>query len=216
MNLPFYKDLEEVVNLLVNQKLERKMTGLLTSILEKVCSKNGKDGMNGMDSEKIREIVRQEQYPVRTAIRLSMPKNRRVKKEASPVDRCKARIGSGMQCSRTRTRTRASESDLDSDSDFCRSHSGSLPYGRIDGISGKEPETPGFDSGTAKMGKRRGRRGKPETYQLADLNIDKYVQAILVKINGENYLVDQHDVIYRFNTDNVIVGKLNDNEIQWH
>ena len=108
-----------------------------------------------------------------------------------------ARIGLGLQCSRSRM---AGE-------EYCKSHKSSLPYGRID-------QTPDEHK---KMVRKRGRRGKNiKEYSLDDLDMDKYVQAILVKIDGVPYLQDVNNVLYQYNSDNIIVGYSENNLVHWY
>ena len=53
-------------------------------------------------------------------------------------------------------------------------------------------------------------------YNIEDLDMGKYVQAILIKINDESYLLDQNNLLYKFNNNNEIVGTLIDDQVEWY
>ena len=135
------------------------------------------------------ELIDAELYPAHVCIRIN-PKRLRHKKQPITELRCHARISSGAQCSRTK-----------SDDAYCRAHQSSLPYGSI-------------DDNTTFCVKRRGRRcKKEEEFQISEEDLDKYVQAILINIGEERYLLDQHDILYSEN--NQIAGILVDGIPQW-
>jgi hypothetical protein len=134
-------------------------------------------------------LIDAEMYPAHICIRMNNRRARQ-KKHASTETRCHARISSGAQCSRAK-----------SDALYCRAHKNSLPYGSI-------------DDKTSFSVKRRGRRcKKEEEFQISEEDIDKYVQAILITIGDERYMLDQYDVLYSEN--NQIVGTLVDGVPQW-
>ena len=130
-------------------------------------------------------------------ITLTQTKKPRVKKDILLQKRCVAKIGLGSQCSRS----------LVEGNDYCHSHMVALPYGRIDHSEVSE----------TKMMKKRGRRGKnTKEYTVEDLDLTKYVQSILVKIDETPYLLDQHNVLFHYNTDNEIVGYIKDEKVHWY
>jgi hypothetical protein len=165
----------------VNAKLAKKLQRLQTLSLEQACP----DQHNV-----IMDIISSHSYDARITLRLALLRRSRTKKETQPDSRCLARIGLGMQCSR---------SHLES-SDYCRSHQVSRPYGRID-----RPES---DHAT------RVRRGKADTHQIADLDMDKYVQAILINIDSNSYYMDQNGILY-YTENNEIAGIVTD-EVEWY
>jgi len=59
----------------------------------------------------------------------------------------------------------------------------------------------------------RGRK-KNNLCKLENIDITKYVQATVTTINGEKYFMDQHNILFKFNT-NEIVGHIVNSEVQW-
>lgn len=178
----------------VNRKLSRKFSKAM-DIIEKHIT-------DPILLDKIRSLFDEQRYEVRTVLKLNVVRKTRTKREIDPDIRCMARIGLGTQCSRSR---------IDR-SDYCKSHQVSLPYGRADSPESLEK----------KIAKRRGRRSKNDKdYNIKDLDMDKYVQAILIKVEHKNgcksYLLDQNDVLYQFNSNNEIAGYLvNNDHIEWY
>lgn len=169
----------------INIKLQKKLDKLQEEIL-----KNLPDNQHDIALE----IINRYRYEARTVLKINAAKRSR-KRVIESSTKCMARIGLGTQCSRSRA----------DNSEFCKSHLVSRHYGRID-----TTEPPG------KMAKRRGRRGKSgKEYTVEDLDLDSYVQAILININGESYLMDQNNILYQFNSNNEIVGKVTDGKVEW-
>jgi len=67
---------------------------------------------------------------------------------------------------------------------------------------------------SAKAHVQRGRK-KNNTCKLEDLDVNKYVQAVVLQVENEQYLLDQHNLLYKFNSVNEIVGHIVNHEIQW-
>lgn len=173
----------------VNAKLQKK--------LDKLESILNTELQGHIDADLIHKLVQGQRYDIRTTLKLIAARKARVKRDIDPNTRCLARIGLGTQCSRSRM----------DNADFCKSHHISRPYGQI-GM----PEMP-----NKKIAKRRGRRSKYDRdYTVDDLDMDKYVQAILIHIGDEPYLMDQNNVLYQFNSNNEIVGHVNNDKVEWY
>lgn len=100
-------------------------------------------------------------------------RNRRV----LPLDKqCMGRKLDGKQCTRGRK----------DNIEFCKSHQNKLPFGRIDDNEYfiKEPS-------------KRGRKKKNNI-----LNCNKYIITHIEEIEGNNYLVDDHNLVYSFDVNN--------------
>lgn len=186
----FFRVSNHMLNQLVHEKLNRRMDEIQCH-LESILTDNEKESID------LKGLIDKYRYPVQLNLRPQPVKKSRTKRDI-PVDRkCFGRIGNNSRCSR-----RSMEG-----CDLCRIHNNSLPYGRIDS---------GLDIKIIKMGKKRGRRGKySKEYTLDDLDHDKYVQAIVVEIDGEPFLMDEHDVLYLFNSNNEIVGRQVNGEVFW-
>lgn len=121
--------------------------------------------------------------------------------EANPSKRCMARVGLGKQCSRARK----------GGHELCAGHLKSLPYGRFDGpLEGK----------ALQVRKARGRRTiqnntKKVAYSMKTLDTTKYIRTTLVPYEGEEYLLDEHGVLYSNTADNSIVGRVEGDTILW-
>lgn len=183
-----FEQLDTILRDATNAKLHKKLDKLKETLLEHLDPKY---------HATVLEILDLYNYDTRTVLKLTAARKTRNKRDIDPLIRCLARIGLGNQCSRSRT----------DDSVFCKSHNLSRPYGRID-----DPEPP-----EKRMAKRRGRRSKHDKdYTVEDLDMDLYVQAILININEEPYLMDQNNVLYRFNGGNEIVGFVTDDKVEWY
>ena len=114
--------------------------------------------------------------------------------------RCLARIHNGNQCSRKCKNDAV---------DFCGSHLHSLPYGRID----QKLETVGklFEK------KTRGRKSKSKSsIELEQIDLKDYIKTEIIIIDGNEFLIDENNVIFENNCVNIIIGiKINQNEYQW-
>ncbi len=183
-----YLIIDQLLKDAANSKLRKKLDKLREVLTET------------LDEEYHEEVFRlldDQSYDIRTTLQLGPVRKSRTKKELEPEIRCMARIGLGTQCSRSRT----------DDMDYCKSHMLSLPYGRIDMPEELEK----------KITKRRGRRCKAEKEcSIEDLDMGKYVQAILITIDGGPYLLDQNNVLYHFNTNNEIAGTIVGDQIEWY
>lgn len=185
----FFSSINEVLNLAVNRKFDNKLQDLQQQ-LETLAQDMSLDIDVG-------KIMVSQKYPIKTVIHMMPIKKTRTKRVINPELQCMARTGLGTQCSRSKI----------ANEDYCGSHCNSRPYGRIDCQT--LPEN--------KMIKKRGRRGKKtKEYKLEDLDMSKYVQAILVMIDEDPYLLDQNSVLYKYNTDNEIVGCIVDEEVNWY
>ena len=114
--------------------------------------------------------------------------------------RCLARIHNKNQCSRKCKNDTVN---------FCGSHLHSLPYGRID----QKLETVGklFEK------KTRGRKSKTKsTIELEQIDLKDYIKTEIIIIDGNEFLVDENNVIFENNCINTIIGiQTNQNEYQW-
>lgn len=172
-----------------NSKLQKKLNKFESQVRDALP--------DDVNFDIIRQIIDNQRYDIRTTLKLTTSRRSRTKKEIDPAIRCMARIGLGTQCSRSRI-------DMD---DYCKSHQLSLPYGRIDSL----------DAPDKKIAKRRGRRSKNEKeYTIEDLDMNKYVQAILIKIDDDPYLLDQNNVLFQFNNNNEIAGSVNGEQVDWY
>jgi len=61
--------------------------------------------------------------------------------------------------------------------------------------------------------KSRGRK-KNSTHTLDTLDITKYIQTVLKTIDGQNYLIDENGIVFKFDTYD-IAGQVIKNEIIW-
>lgn len=184
-----FSDIDTILKDAVNAKLERKLDKLASLIL------------NSVDNEhhsSIKTILEKQRYSIRTTLKLNAVRKSRTKKEVESDIRCMARIGLGTQCSRSKS---------SNNTDYCKSHLISLPYGRID-----QPEPSG-----QVISKRRGRRSKNEKeYNISNLDMNKYVQSILINIDSQPYLLDQNNILYQFNNKNEIVGTVVNDVVEWY
>lgn len=183
-----FAQFDDILREATNYKLNKKLDKLRGMLLE---------NLDEQFHEEARAVLELNQYEIRTVLKLTSSRKSRTKREIDPTTRCMARIGLGSQCSRSRTdRT-----------DFCKSHLISRPYGRID--------TP--EPSEKKMAKRRGRRSKyDKEYTIDDLDVNRYVQAILININDEPYLMDENNILYQFNSNNEIVGHIINDKVEWY
>lgn len=111
-------------------------------------------------------------------------RNRRV----LPSDKqCMGRKLDGKQCTRGRK----------DNSEFCKSHQNKLPFGRIDDedYCVKEPS-------------KRGRKKKNNV-----LNCNKYIVTHIEQIEGNNYLVDDNNLVYSFDVNNPLFLGIKHNNI---
>lgn len=182
-----FKVMDDLIREATNHKLQNMLAEL-----KGVCEREfrGKSDM----LLAIWDALALQEYEARTTLKLTAVRKTRVKKELAPENRCMARIGLGSQCSRSRI----------ADSQYCKSHTTSLPYGTI----GEEPPE-------KQLARKRGRRKKAiKEYSRDDLDINKYVHAMIIQVptGNENeikdFLVDQNNVLYQYDGNNVIVGRL--------
>ena len=100
---------------------------------------------------------------------------------------CMGRKLDGKQCTRGRK----------DNSDYCKSHMNKLPYGRID------------DEFKLKEPLKRGRKRKSSSKEV------EYVYTHIDVIDGENYLVDNNNLVYSFDINNpVFLGIKTENGIK--
>jgi len=100
---------------------------------------------------------------------------------------CMGRKLDGKQCTRGRK----------DNSDYCKSHINKLPYGRID------------DEFKLKEPLKRGRKRKSSSKEV------EYVYTHIDVIDGENYLVDNNNLVYSFDINNpVFLGIKTENGIK--
>lgn len=183
-----FTQFDKLLNDAINAKIKKKLDKLQSQIL---------DLLDPEYHQVAKDCITSHSYSTRIALKLTATRKARVKREIDPDTRCLARIGLGSQCSRSRI----------NESLFCKSHSIFRRYGQIDIPEPLEK----------KIAKRRGRRSnKEKEYTIDDLDMDQYVQAILLNINDEPYLLDQNNILYQFNSNNEIVGHLVDEKVEWY
>ena len=112
-------------------------------------------------------------------------RNRRI----LPLDKqCMGRKLDGKQCTRGRK----------DNSEFCKSHLNKLPFGRID------------DDYLVKEPSKRGRKRKNNVS-----NCNKYIVTHIEEIDGNNYLVDNNNMVYSFDVNNpLFLGVKSNNELK--
>ncbi len=113
---------------------------------------------------------------------------------------CQARIYNGKQCSRR---------CKDPSSEFCGNHLLMTPFGRIG------EDLPNL----AKQIKSR-TRGRQSTNtqntDIANLDLSQYIKTQQIIINGQDYLIDAHGVVFTTDNSNTITAlKTGDNQYQW-
>lgn len=114
-------------------------------------------------------------------------------------NRCLARIHSNNQCSR-KCKT--------NDVEFCGSHLHSLPYGRID----MDP----LNVNKLVEKKTRGRKSKNKSYvELDQIDLTNYIKTEIITIDGNEFLIDENNVIFENNNINTIVGTKIDEQYKW-
>ena len=95
----------------------------------------------------------------------------------------------GKQCTRGRK----------DNTEFCKSHLNKLPFGRIDD-----------DDYCVKEPSKRGRKRKNNL-----LNCNKYIVTHIEEIEGNNYLVDDNNLVYSFDVNNpMFLGIKNEDKLQ--
>ena len=100
---------------------------------------------------------------------------------------CMGRKLDGKQCTRGRK----------DNSEFCKSHQNKLPFGRIDD-----------DDYCAKEPSKRGRKKKNNV-----LNCNKYIVTHIEEIEGNNYLVDDNNLVYSFDVNNPLFLGIKHNNV---
>jgi hypothetical protein len=190
--IKIFSVLDVILKDAINQKLQVKLDKLEQTLRTQLSQ--------SPNLEVILQLLQEQKYEARTVLKLTGVRKTRTKKEINSDTRCMARIGLGTQCSRSRIVDPTARPDI---IDYCKSHMMSLPYGRID--------VP--DNSEQKIAKKRGRRSAVEKkYDIEELDMTKYVNALLIQIEDKPYLVDQNNVIYQYNASNVIAGRLVDEE----
>ena len=177
----FFKACQLMLTERVNDILSRKIDILQDTLINSLYN-------DDIDRETIINIINKYRKDIVVNLRPYQVKKQRIKRVVSSERRCMARIGLGTQCSRSKM----------ANGDFCKSHSNSLPYGRID------ESRPEKDS-------RKSKKSKDFTFD--DLDESKYVKAIVVYMDDAKYSIDSNLLIYS-GTD--IVGRQVDNMIEWY
>ena len=178
----FFKACQSMLTERVNEILHRKMHILQNTLINNLSDE--------VDRKTILTIVNKYKKNIVVNLRPYQVKKQRVTRVVSSERRCMARIGLGTQCSRSRM----------SGGDFCKSHSNSLPYGRIDeDIPDKE-----FHTNKSKSNKQ---------FTLNDLDESKYIKTIVVYMGDTKFSIDSNMLIYS-GTD--IVGRQVDDMIEWY
>lgn len=204
MDLLSNSDLFSKIQVLIEQKIKdtinRKLDELKIQISKLLTDEEiRKVGMNL--SKLIDEVGQTQLSALNVNLRVFPIRKNRLKKEIDEEVRCMARIGLGSQCTRSRGEH----------NQYCKSHATFLPYGRIDGPLEQKAIKP--------LGKKRGRRftkSASKNYQLEDLDLDCYVQASIVQIDGMFLIQDEHGMLYRHDQTNQIIGRATDDGIEWY
>lgn len=177
----FFKACHTMLTERVNEILTRKIDILQDTLIDNLH--------DDIDRETIINIVNKYRKDIVVNLRPYQVKKQRIKRVVSSERRCMARIGLGTQCSRSKM----------SGGDFCKSHSNSLPYGRIDESKPKKDQ---------KKCKK-----SSDDFTLDDLDESKYVKTIVVYMDDTKYSIDSNLLIYS-GTD--IVGRQVDDMIEWY
>lgn len=192
-DLPFYQNLVDYIETTINFKLKENFDSLLYEIYNFSTLKEQKLLKDKLTPELLESV-----FP-KVTIELSQEfeKNKKKKIEINPGKRCMARIGEGEQCSRSQT----------DNAEYCRGHLNNLTYGRIDGpLEGKALRT-------TKPRKKTQRTVK--NYNIDNINLDEYIKTTVIALGEEEYLIDEWGIVYSFDRDNVIVGKVENDSIYW-
>ena len=182
--------LNEKINFLIGKRLDElkiKLNNVLTKEEVEKLKFEGIDVISFIDNYK---------FPIYTKLQTHQVKRNREKRVISSEKRCLARIGHGRQCSRSKLEGK----------EFCKSHSIVLPYGRFDGpLEGKSLIIAG----------KRGKKNVSSEFELEDLDLSLYIQSIVVKIDGKDYLIDENKMIFTHDYNNDLVGKQIGDEVHW-
>ena len=195
-------ELFRTVKLILDNKINKLLQNKLNSFKTVLVTALSATEIRRLDLE---NILNKYAYPIKTDLRKEPTRKVRARNDIDSVNRCIARIGLNRQCSRSKIGA----------SEFCRNHTQSLPYGRIDGplegkaISLKHPR-----------GRRnRGGNGNSSGEQSIDLNeldLTKYIKTLLIPIDNKEYLIDENGVIYNNDSVNDIVARKIEDNIFWY
>lgn len=131
-------------------------------------------------------IISQHRYPITINLRPHLIKKNRTKNSFQSGNQCMARIATKHQCSRSRNGTQ----------EYCKGHLNSLPYGRID-----ECYVP-----------KKKKNSRPAKV-LSKEHFYHYILAQHIKVDNDNYIIDENGVIYTLDGENInIVGRQLDDE----
>ncbi len=178
----FFKTLSEILNTRVNNNSKRKLKAFQLQ-LENILTEEEKSKVN------LEEIFKKYRTEVTVNLRSSQVKKQRTKKGIDLNSRCIARTGLGKQCTRSKLKNKG----------FCKSHSQSLPYGRID-----EP----FIQKSKKKNRKNMTKG--------EIDFSYYIKTIIIDIDDSQYLIDENGVIYNHDQNNNIIGRKIENEVEWY
>jgi len=190
----FFKSVKNLLQLRINQNIERKIADLIIQISKVLTDRE----LGRINLSELEELAKRNKF-VRINLCTYQLKKPRTKKMIQQEKRCMARIGLGSQCTRSKT----------INSDYCQSHTKSLPYGRIDG-----PVTENF-----KLTQRRGRKSNTKkAYSLEELqpHLSKYIQATIINIDDNVLIQDENGLLYTYDSENRIIGRIIDDKIVWY
>ena len=189
----FFGSVQTILQERINDAVKRKLENFKIQLSNVLTNKE-------LEYINVNRIVDSTKTYIEINLRPCHVKKDRTKKVISEDKRCMARIGSGGQCTRSK---------LD-DIDFCKSHQKKLPYGHIDG-----PLDENFTKLTVPSSRGR---NKPlgKKYTLDDLDINKYLQAIVITIDGKLYLHDEHGMLYNYDDKVQIIGRVTEDRIEWY
>lgn len=190
----FFESVQTILQDRINEAVERKLESFKIQLSNVLTSEE-------LEYINVNKIVDSTKTRTEINLRPCHVKKDRTKKDISDNKRCIARIGSGGQCTRSK---------LD-EVDFCKSHQKKLPYGRIDG-----PLDENFTKLTVPSSRGRRKKQTNKTYTLEDLDISKYLQAIVITIEGKLYLHDEHGMLYNYDDKVQIIGRVTEERIEWY
>lgn len=110
--------------------------------------------------------------------------------------KCMARKTNYEQCNRNKK----------DNTDYCSCHNKSRPNGRIDEeINKDQTSTP----------KKRGPKFKSKQLAMDNINLDLYQQVKLIKIDDNQYYIDDNGILYAKNDSGNIIGHKEKDLIKW-
>ena len=179
----FFHDLEKIIENKANKLLEKKYKQIREFFTEIGKKYN-------INDDEVQEILNLNCEKIQVNLKSKLAKQQRRNKVIQPEERCLAYINKERQCSRSRIKK----------SKFCKSHTRNRKFGRVD-----QPNEM-LDVDICKNNKNN------DEVDLDKINLDNYVQSIIIEIDGMKYLQDENGIIFSYDEYNIIVGYVNDEE----